>query len=46
MLWSEPVKAGNEAEVKVSKHSIELVKIGRAIVSDQTGDIDDPSKSY
>lgn len=41
-----PARAGNEAEVEIAKHLIELVKIGRNIVSEQTENINDLSKAY
>jgi hypothetical protein len=42
LAWSAPARAGNEAEVV--EHLIELVKIGRGIVSEQMQNINDPSK--
>lgn len=38
-----PVHAGNEAEV--AEHLIDLVKIGRGVLSEQMGNINDPSKA-
>lgn len=43
LAWSAPAGAGNEAEV--AEHLIELVKIGRGIVSEQMQNINDPSKA-
>ena len=34
-----PVRAENEAGVEIAKHLIDLVKIGRAIVSEQMANI-------
>lgn len=42
LAWSAPAGVGNEAEV--AEHLIELVKIGRGIVSEQMQNINDPSK--
>ncbi len=42
LAWSTPARAANEAEVV--EHLIELVKIGRGIVSEQMQNINDPSK--
>jgi hypothetical protein len=39
--WSPPVKAANEAEI--AEHLIELVKIGRAVVSEHQTTINDPA---
>ncbi|MDZ4732237.1 MAG: DUF3365 domain-containing protein [Nitrospirota bacterium] len=43
LAWSAPAGAGNEAGV--AEHLIELVKIGRGIVSEQMQNINDPSKA-
>lgn len=43
LAWSAPAGAGNEAEV--AEHLIELVKIGRGIVSEQMQNINDPTKA-
>lgn len=40
-----PARAENEAGVEIAKHLIDLVKIGRAIVSEQMANINDPSKA-
>lgn len=40
-----PARAGNEAVAEVAKHLIELVKIGRVIVSEQMENINDSSKA-
>jgi Protein of unknown function (DUF3365) len=45
-LWGAPARAANEVEVEAAKHLIELVKIGRVIVSEQMANINDASKSY
>ncbi|MDH4187036.1 MAG: DUF3365 domain-containing protein [Nitrospira sp.] len=42
-LSASPVMAGNETEV--AEHLIELMKIGREVLSDQTQNINDPSKA-
>jgi len=42
-LCAGPVLAANEAEV--AEHLIELVKIGRGVVSEQMANINDPSKA-
>ena len=41
--WSTPVRAANEVEV--AEHLIELVKIGRVVVSEHQAAINDPSKA-
>ena len=46
LLWGAPVHAANEIEVEAAKHLIELMKIGRVIVSEQMANINDSSKSY
>jgi hypothetical protein len=43
LAWSTPVRAANEVEV--AEHLIELVKIGRVVVSEHQADINDPSKA-
>jgi Protein of unknown function (DUF3365) len=43
VVWSVPVKAENEAEI--AEHLIELVKIGRVIVSEQMDNINDAAKA-
>jgi hypothetical protein len=40
-----PARAENEAGVEIAKHLIDLVKIGRAIVSEQMANINDLSKA-
>ena len=42
-LYASPVMAGNEADV--AEHLIELVKIGRGVLSEQMKNINDPSKA-
>jgi hypothetical protein len=42
-LHTNPAAAANEAEV--AEHLIELVKIGRGVVSEQMANINDPSKA-
>jgi hypothetical protein len=42
-LCASPVMAGNEAEV--AEHLIELVKIGRGVLSEQMKNINDPAKA-
>ena len=42
-LSASPVMAGNEAEV--AEHLIELVKIGRGVLSEQMKNINDPAKA-
>jgi Protein of unknown function (DUF3365) len=42
-LYASPVMAGNEAEV--AEHLIELVKIGRGVLSEQMKNINDASKA-
>lgn len=42
--WSAPAKAANEAEV-VAENLIELVKIGRVVVSEQQATINDSTKA-
>ncbi|WP_455245592.1 Tll0287-like domain-containing protein [Petrachloros mirabilis] len=42
-LSASPVFAGNEAEV--AEHLIDLVKIGRGVLSEQMNNINDPSKA-
>ena len=46
LLWGAPARAANEVEVEAAKHLIELIKIGRVIVSEQMANINDSSKSY
>jgi Protein of unknown function (DUF3365) len=46
LLWGAPARAANEIEVEAAKHLIELIKIGRVIVSEQMANINDASKSY
>jgi len=41
LAWNTPVRAANEAEV--AEHLIELVKIGRAVVSEHQATINDPA---
>jgi hypothetical protein len=43
LMWSAPVQAENEAET--AEHLIELIKIGRVIVSEQMDNINDASKA-
>lgn len=43
LCHANPVFAGNEAEV--AEHLIDLVKIGRGVLSEQMGNINDPSKA-
>lgn len=43
LAWSAPARAVNEAEV--AEHLIELVKIGRIVVSEQMSNINDASKA-
>jgi hypothetical protein len=43
LMWSAPVQAENEAET--AEHLIELIKIGRVIVSKQMDNINDASKA-
>ncbi len=43
MLSAGPVFAGNEAEV--AEHLIELVKLGRGVMSEQMANINDPAKA-
>jgi len=43
LVWSAPVKAENEVEI--AEHLIELLKIGRVIVSEQMDNINDASKA-
>ena len=43
LCQASPVRAGNEAEV--AEHLIDLVKIGRGVLSEQMGNINDPSKA-
>jgi len=45
LLWSVPARAGNEAEVEVARHLIELIKIGRVIVSEQMENINDSTRA-
>ena len=42
LCHASPVLAGNEAEV--AEHLIDLVKIGRGVLSEQMGNINDASK--
>ena len=42
-LYASPVMAGNQAEK--AEHLIELVKIGRSVLSEQMNNINDPSKA-
>ena len=42
-LYASPVMAGNEAEV--AEHLIELVEIGRSVLSEQMKNINNPSKA-
>jgi hypothetical protein len=44
LAWSMPARAANEAEV-VAEHLIELVKIGRVVVSEHQDTINDAAKS-
>ena len=44
LAWSTPTRAANEAEV-VAEHLIELVKIGRVVVSEYQATINDASKA-
>ena len=44
LAWSTPAKAANEAEV-VAEHLIELVKIGREVVSEHQATINDAAKA-
>jgi hypothetical protein len=41
LAWNTPVRAANDAEV--AEHLIELVKIGRAVVSEHQATINDPA---
>ena len=43
LAWSTPARAANEAEV-VAEHLIELVKIGREVVSEHQATINDAAK--
>ncbi len=43
LCHASPVSAGNEAEV--AEHLIDLVKIGRGVLSEQMGNINDPAKA-
>ena len=43
LVWSAPVQAENEVEI--AEHLIELIKIGRVIVSEQMETINDASKA-
>ncbi|MEP6936227.1 MAG: DUF3365 domain-containing protein [Nitrospirota bacterium] len=43
LSWSTPVRASNEAEV--AEHLIELIKIGRGVVSEHQASIDDTAKA-
>ena len=43
LVWSAPAKAENEVEI--AEHLIELIKIGRVIVSEQMDNINDASKA-
>jgi hypothetical protein len=43
LCQASPVLASNEAEV--AEHLIDLVKIGRGVLSEQMGNINDPSKA-
>ena len=43
LAWSTPARAANEAEV--AEHLIELVKIGRAVVSEHQATINDAAKA-
>ena len=43
LMWSAPVQAENEAET--AEHLIELIKIGRVIVSEQMDNINEASKA-
>jgi Protein of unknown function (DUF3365) len=45
LLWTAPTLAANEVEAEAAKHLIELVKIGRVIVSEQMENINDSSKA-
>ena len=44
LAWNTPAKAANEAEV-VAEHLIELVKIGREVVSEHQATINDAAKA-
>ena len=44
LAWSVPARAANEAE-EVAGHLIELVNIGRGVVSEHQATINDPSKA-
>ena len=44
LAWSTPARAANEAEV-VAEHLIELVKIGREVVSEHQATINDATKA-
>ena len=43
LCHASPVLAGNEAEV--AEHLIDLVKIGRGVMSEQMGNINDATKA-
>ena len=43
LVVASPVRAGNEAEV--AEHLIDLVKIGRGVMSEQMGNINDAAKA-
>ena len=44
LAWSTPARAANEAE-EVAEHLIELVKIGRVVVSEYQATINDAAKA-
>jgi hypothetical protein len=44
LVWNQPARASNEA-AEVAEHLIELVKIGREVVSEHQTTINDPAKA-
>lgn len=43
LAWSGPARAANEAEI--AENLIDLIKIGRGVLSEQMGNINDPAKA-
>ena len=43
LVWSIPARAGNEVEV--AEHLIELIKIGRGVISEHQATINDATKA-
>jgi len=43
LVWSAPARAGNEVEV--AEHLIELIKIGRGVISEHQATINDATKA-